>query len=152
MDVKHWILGQWHSRHLALIYFPRNTSARYRLSVAQWESAYIAHSRPWVQSPAPQLRKEFGRDPFSTQNLVPPAHTEYSHVKVIVPRVVGMQDKLLHFVCVCIKEDVLTKKTRCPRTKSYQGRSGALPKTFQLGIFNHENASSFFLHIPSSLS
>ena len=32
---------------------------------------------------------------------------EYSHIKIIMSRVIGMQDKLLHFVCIRIKENVL---------------------------------------------
>jgi hypothetical protein len=75
----------------------------------------------------------------------------YSHVKIIMPRVIGMQDKLLHFVCICIKQDVLTKETRCSSMKSQQGRSGAFPREFQLGAFNHENTRNF-LHIFRGLN
>lgn len=105
-----------------------------------------AHSKHWVHLPAPQPR---GRVEI---NLPLSSPKVYSHVKIIMPRVIGMQDKLLHFVCICIKQDVLTKKTRLSSVQSYQGRSGVFPREFLLGVFDQKNTRNFLSHIHRGLN
>ena len=65
--------------------------------------------------------------------------TAVVNVKIIMPRVIGMQDKLLHFVCICIKQDVhseskiVKKSSRCTWTELvYEGKESEFSSCLQI--------------------